>query len=77
MYPGCDRSLSVSYVQEPVVSYRAQRRGFLSGPKALTLVTYLNSVISIIRCIIIDLIPILALMPIYAILHLSNAFLRT
>jgi hypothetical protein len=40
---------------------RSRKCGFLSGPKALTLVAYLNSIISIIMCIIIDLILILTL----------------
>jgi hypothetical protein len=42
---------------------RSRNCGFLSGPKALTLVAYLNSIIPIIMCIIIDLIRIPTLMP--------------
>jgi hypothetical protein len=55
MYPDCDYSLSVSYVQETVVSYRAQRPSHLWHILAL--------IIPIIVCVIIDLISILALMP--------------
>jgi hypothetical protein len=56
MYPGCDYSLSLG---KP----RSRNCGFLSGPKAITLVAYLNSIVSINKCIVIDLIPVLALMP--------------
>ena len=48
----------------PLLSWgRSRNCGFLSGSKALTLVAYLNSITSIIKCIPIDLIPVLALMP--------------
>jgi hypothetical protein len=55
MYPDCDYSLSVSYVQETVVSYRAQRPSHLWHILAL--------IAPVIMCIIVDLIPVLALMP--------------
>jgi hypothetical protein len=48
--------------RSPLAPRRSRNCGFLSGPKALTLVAYLSSNISI-MCIIIDFIPVLALMP--------------
>jgi hypothetical protein len=55
MHPDCDYSLSGSYIQGTVVSYRAQRPSHLWH--------ILTLIIPIIICIIIDLISILAPMP--------------
>ena len=56
------KDFTFSRIRLQIDELRSRNCGFLSGPKALTLVVYLNSITSI-MCVIIDLVLVLALMP--------------